>query len=81
MSTKLVTVGGRNYRLPTRLVFMASDVPRRALPGAMRPMHREYDVVGLRKPHAGEFYLSGATAQAYYASQDISTEYIVVRPK
>lgn len=38
-----------------------------------------YEVVDLRPPRAGEYYLSGAILAAYQAHNDLSTTYTVVR--
>ena len=39
-----------------------------------------YEVVRMRCPNRGEYYLSGAVVAAYKARQHLTTEYYVVRP-
>lgn len=39
-----------------------------------------YRLLGRRCPNKGDFYLSGAVAQAYKARQHLTTEYQIVEP-
>ena len=62
--------GRKKWTLPDNIHFDGERVARFA-----------YEVVGYREPKKGEYFLSGAIPEAYYAPNDLSTEYLVVRKK
>ena len=45
-----------------------------------RHRHRKYNVLGYRAPKAGEWFISGARATAYYMPNDSTQKHIVVQP-
>jgi len=64
--------GSRVYTLPISLLFekLEDEHPRSC----------RYDILGMRRPRRGEHYISGAIPYAYKAPNDLSDEFIVVRP-
>lgn len=59
---------------------MRSSAKRDPIEFEGRPGHWSYSIQGKRKPKRGEFYLSGAIVQAWFAPNDLVGEYIVVVP-
>ena len=59
---------GKKWTLPDVLYF------ERAFGG-----YYYYKIVGYREPKAGEYFVSGADPQAYLATNDLSTKYLIAK--
>ena len=64
-----IEVGGvlRRWNLPTVLSFEGRH-------------YHFYEVLGYRSPKKGEWFISGATPDAYFASNDLTQEYLIAIP-
>jgi len=72
-NTKIHRENNKKWKLPTILHFRKTHSDF-GLGGTMN----KYDVLGYRKPKAGEYYLSGAKITAYYSSNDLNTEVVTM---
>jgi len=72
---RVSTKPGKKWELPEVLCFH-----RYGGSYAIPSMMRFYEVNEFRCPKAGEWFISGAIPNAYYAQNDISSEYLIAIP-
>lgn len=73
MKTKIYRAHGKRWTLPIRLGF-------EMVSGFYRSTAMPYTILGFRAPKQGEHYVSGAKPKAYKAPNDLTTEFLIVKP-